>query len=138
MLELRGKHNIAKVYTDVIGNETISQIIALCNSEVYRDSKIRIMPDCHAGVGCVIGTTMTIKDAVTPNLVGVDIGCGMLTVKLKEKRIDLPALDSIIRKYIPSGPNVHSEPKNTESRVEELRCIENKAPIRVDLAYNSI
>lgn len=138
MIELNGKYNIAKIYTDIIDNDTIGQIIALCNLEVYKSSKIRIMSDCHAGAGCVIGTTMTIKDAVTPNLVGVDIGCGMLTVKLKEKRIDLPALDSVIKNYIPSGPNVHSEAKNTQSRVEELLCIKNRAPIRIDLAYNSV
>lgn len=75
MIELEGKYNKAKIFTDIVDNPTISQIMTLCNMDVYKDSKIRIMPDCHAGKGCTVGTTMTITDAVTPNLVGVDIGC---------------------------------------------------------------
>lgn len=82
------------------------------------------MPDTHAGKGCVIGTTMTIKDKVIPNLVGVDIGCGMLTIKLKEKRLDLPKLDSIIRKTVPSGFDIrnkaHKYLKNTD--LDSLYC----------------
>lgn len=138
MIEIKGKHNTAKVYTDIIDNSAIGQIIAFCNIEAFKDNTIRIMPDCHAGEGCVIGTTMTIKGAITPNLVGVDINCGMLTVKLKEKRIDLPALDSVIRKYVPSGPEVHSEPKSYESDITSLRCYKNGAPIRENLAYCSL
>lgn len=74
-IELNGKHNTAKVFTDNIDSETISQVIELLNQEFIKDSQIRIMPDCHAGKGCVVGTTMTLKDKVVPNLVGVDIGC---------------------------------------------------------------
>lgn len=75
MLELRGKYNSAKVFTDSIDNETISQLTTLLNQEFVKDNTIRIMPDTHAGKGCVIGTTMTINDKIVPNLVGVDIGC---------------------------------------------------------------
>lgn len=75
MLELKGKYNKCKVYTDIVDNTTISQLTNLMNQESVKDSKIRIMPDCHAGKGCVVGTTMTLKDKVIPNLVGVDIGC---------------------------------------------------------------
>lgn len=75
MVELRGKYNTCKVFTDNIDNETISQLTALLNQESVKDSQIRIMPDTHAGKGCVIGTTMTLNDKVIPNLVGVDIGC---------------------------------------------------------------
>lgn len=75
MIELRGKHNTAKVYTDNVDSATIGQVTALLNQECIAGSKIRIMPDTHAGAGCVIGTTMTLKDKVIPNLVGVDIGC---------------------------------------------------------------
>ena len=103
MIELNGKYNFCKVYTDEIDNETIGQLIALMNQKSAEGSKIRIMPDCHAGAGCVVGTTMTLSDRVIPNLVGVDIGCGMRAIKLKEKSIDLPALDSVIKKYVPSG-----------------------------------
>ena len=75
MLELRGKYNSCKVFTDDIANETISQLTNLLNQEFVSDSQVRIMPDVHAGKGCVIGTTMTLHDKVVPNLVGVDIGC---------------------------------------------------------------
>lgn len=75
MVELKGKHNTAKVFTDNIDEETISQVIKLLNQSFTVSSKIRIMPDCHAGKGCVVGTTMTLTDKVVPNLVGVDIGC---------------------------------------------------------------
>lgn len=103
MIMLEGKNNNAKVYTDNIENEAISQIIELCNQEFCKDSNIRIMPDVHAGTGCTIGTTMTIKDKVVPNLVGVDIGCGMEIARISEKEIDFNKLDNIIRKYIPSS-----------------------------------
>lgn len=75
MIELRGKYNTAKVFTDVVDNSAIGQIVSMLNQEFIKESKVRIMPDCHAGAGCTIGTTMTIVDKVVPNLVGVDIGC---------------------------------------------------------------
>lgn len=137
MIELKGKYNTANVYTDNIDASTIGQIISLCNMEIYKDNQISIMPDCHAGKGCTVGTTMTIKDAITPNLVGVDIGCGMLAVKLKEKRINLPEFDSIVRRYIPSGAEVHDNPRLGGPDMENLRCY-GKARIREMLAYCSI
>lgn len=139
MLELRGKYNTCKVFTDNIENAAIGQLTALLNQESVANSKIRIMPDCHSGAGCVIGTTMTLKDKVIPNLVGVDIGCGMLVVKLKEKRIDLPNLDSVIRKHIPAGFEIHSEPKTFKTRIdiERLRCYP-KANLNVMRAYQSV
>lgn len=139
MLELRGKYNTCKVFTDNVDNATIGQLTALLNQESVAGSQIRIMPDTHAGAGCVIGTTMTLKDKVIPNLVGVDIGCGMLVVKLKEKRIDLPNLDSVIRKHIPAGFEIHSEPKTFKTRIdiERLRCYP-KANLNVMRAYQSV
>ncbi|MGK9527351.1 RtcB family protein, partial [Salmonella enterica subsp. enterica] len=83
MLTLKGNYNEAVVYTDILDDHTISQIISLCNQEFAKDSQIRIMPDTHSGKGCVIGTSMTITNQVVPNLVGVDIGCGLYVVKLK-------------------------------------------------------
>lgn len=106
-MELKGKYNTAKVFTDDIDKETISQIILLLNQEFVSGEKIRIMPDCHAGTGCVIGTAMTITDKVVPNLVGVDIGCGMMAWKLKTHDIDLDKLDAVINEFIPSGFNIH-------------------------------
>lgn len=103
MLEIKGKYNIAKVFIDEIENEAKSQILELCNQEFVKDSIIRIMPDVHVGIGCTIGTTMTISDKVVPNLVGVDIGCGMETIRLKQRKIDLDKLDRLIYRQIPSG-----------------------------------
>ena len=98
-----------KIFAKTIEDVALQQISNLADFEAYSNSDIRIMPDCHAGVGCTIGTTMTIQDKITPNLVGVDIGCGMLTIKLKETEIDLPLLDKIIHNNIPSGRSIHTK-----------------------------
>ena len=86
MLEIKGKVNTAICYASVIEDEAIEQIRRMCDHGFTEGSRIRIMPDVHAGTSCTIGTTMTIRDKVVPNIVGVDIGCGMYTVKLAEKR----------------------------------------------------
>lgn len=109
MLELKGKYNTAKVFTDVIDEKSIAQVITLLNQPMSEGQQIRIMPDVHAGAGCTIGTTMTITDKVVPNLVGVDIGCGMETVCIKESFIDVQKLDKLIRAQIPSGFNVREK-----------------------------
>jgi len=109
MIEVKGKYNTAKVFTDNIESEALAQILELCNQEFVKDSIIRIMPDAHAGAGCTIGTTMTISDKVVPNLVGVDIGCGMETIKLKQKEIDFEKLDKVIYDYIPSGFDIRKK-----------------------------
>ena len=93
MIELKGKYNEAKIFTDVVDETSVSQVILLLNQEFVSGSKIRLMPDVHAGAGCTIGTTMTITDKVVPNLVGVDIGCGMETIRVKEKHIELQKLE---------------------------------------------
>lgn len=124
-----------KIIKNVIGNEVLifaetfeyealEQVKKMSNFEPYRNSKIRIMPDAHAGKGCTVGTTMEIKDAITPNLVGVDIGCGMLTIKLKNKDVDLEKLDNVIITKVPSGFNVHSKSKKTFD-FSKLRCQKN-------------
>lgn len=84
MLEIQGKFNSAKIFADTIDDVSVEQIKTLCDQEFAKDCVIRIMPDVHAGAGCTIGTTMTIKDKVVPNLVGVDIGCGMATYVLDD------------------------------------------------------
>ena len=103
MLELNGKYASAKIFTDVVDNESISQVIELLSQPYASGSKIRMMPDIHAGVGCTIGTTMTIEDKICPNLVGVDIGCGMEMVRIREyqNEIDMKKLDNVIRSKIP-------------------------------------
>ncbi len=132
MIEIKGKYNEAKIFTDVVDSASIAQVqelcnqeftagsrirlmpdvvdsasIAqvqeLCNQEFTAGSRIRLMPDVHAGKGCTIGTTMTITDKVAPNLVGVDIGCGMETTRIREGRLELQKLDKLIYEKIPSG-----------------------------------
>jgi tRNA-splicing ligase RtcB len=110
MLTIKGKYNEATVYTEMLDDNTIGQIMSLCNQAFTKDSQIRIMPDTHSGSGCVIGTTMTIKDQVVPNLVGVDIGCGLYVVKLnKSIKNNFDKLDRIIRTRIPSGAKSHEK-----------------------------
>ncbi len=122
MIELKGKHTIAKVFTDNIDQETISQIINLCNQDFTKESKIRIMPDTHAGKGCVIGFTANLGDKVIPNLIGVDIGCGMLCVKLGKIDVDLHKLDDTIHQYIPAGRNIHEGRILKFPELQELNC----------------
>ncbi len=105
MLEIKGKINTAICYASVIEQEAIDQIRRMCDQPFTENSKIRIMPDVHAGKGCTIGTTMTIVDKIVPNIVGVDIGCGMYTVKLGKVDIDFKEVDKACN-YIPSGRNV--------------------------------
>lgn len=125
MIELKGKYNTAKVFTDNIDNTTISQVIELCNQPFVKDEVIRIMPDCHAGAGCVIGTTMTLTDKVVPNLVGVDIGCGMEVIRIADKNVDLKKLDSTIRSLIPSGFSVRETPHHTAGiiRYNDIKAV---------------
>lgn len=109
MIEVKGKYNTASIYTDMVEDEAIGQILQLCNLEGYKDSKIRIMPDVHAGAGCTIGTTMTITDKITPNLVGFDIGCGMYVKEINEECIDFARLDQVIRETVPSGFSIRQD-----------------------------
>ena len=137
MIELSGKYNSAKVFTDIIEPDAISQIITLCSQEISKDSKIRIMPDVHAGTGCTIGTSMTIKDKAVPNMVGVDIGCGMETVRIKEKHIELQKLDKLIYEKIPSGFGIRTKTHRYAEKIqiENLYCVEY---INLEKAENSI
>ena len=107
-LEVKGKYNSAIVMTDQIEEECVGQLVTLCSQEIFKDSQIRIMPDCHAGKGCVVGFTASIKDRIIPNLVGVDISCSISTYKLDVKEVDFEQLDNVIRKYVPSGMSIRS------------------------------
>lgn len=111
-----------KIFTDNIEHEALDQIYTLIKQPAFADCKVRIMPDVHAGAGCVIGFTADLGDKVIPNIVGVDIGCGMLTVELGNIELDLAALDSAIRKRIPSGRNVHEGRCVRFDELKELRC----------------
>lgn len=115
-----------KIYCEGIDATALEQIQALANFEAYSNSVIRIMPDAHAGAGCTIGTTMTVTDKVTPNLVGVDIGCGMIVAELGDHAVDPLQIESIINKHIPSGMKVREEAipetKDALALVDALRC----------------
>ncbi len=120
MLEIKGKVNTAICYAKIIEEGAVEQIRRMCDYPLTEGSRIRIMPDVHAGAGCTIGTTMTILDKAVPNVVGVDIGCGMYTVRLAEKEINMEKLDEAAH-FIPSGKNVW-EGRQEQFDLTELRC----------------
>ena len=137
MIEIRGLYNTALCYTSALEEKAAEQIRTVCDQEEFAGCRIRIMPDVHAGKGCTIGTTMTISDKVVPGMVGVDIGCGMETVRLAEREIDFAALDALIRREVPSGRNVRGgeHPFNAEIDLSELRCAHS---VSLDWARRSI
>lgn len=148
MLELKGSKNKAKVFTDVVDSETIGQIIELCNQESLKDSKIRVMPDCHKGRGSTIGTTMTVGSSVIPNLVGTDIGCGVTALNLGKCNIDFDLLHSIIESSIPSGLKLQSSEKERgldrvlkdvfDVDLSNIHCISNVNRGRVLLSVGTL
>lgn len=140
MIILNGKYNSAKVFTEVIDENAISQIIELLNQPISEGQQIRIMPDVHAGAGCTIGTTMTITDKAVPNLVGVDIGCGMETVRLKEKHIELQKLDKLIYEKIPSGFGIRSKPHRFNEKIDlmNLYCLDHVNIIKAEKSLGTL
>ncbi len=140
MIELKGKYNEAKVFTDVVDEVSISQVLLLLNQEFASGSRIRLMPDIHAGAGCTIGTTMTVTDKVVPNLVGVDIGCGMETVLVKEKHMELQKLDKLIYEKIPSGFNIREKTHRyfDEVNLEDLYCYKHINPDRAEKSLGTL
>lgn len=125
MKTITGKYSSAIVYTDVIEDTAEEQIKLLCDQPFAQGSRIRIMPDVHAGKGCVIGFTADLGDMVIPNIVGVDIGCGMYTVELGKIDIDYEKLDGVIRKNVPSGRNVHEGRIVRFPELLDLKCYRN-------------
>lgn len=140
MIEVQGKYNKAKIFTDVVDSSSIAQILELCNQEFAAGSRIRMMPDIHAGAGCTIGTTMTITDKVVPNLVGVDISCGLETVRISEKSVDLQKLDQIIHEKIPSGFAIRNKAHDYLNRVNlnELCCVSHVKMSRAEKSIGTL
>ena len=140
MIELKGKYNTAKIFTDVVDEASISQVLLLLNQEFVSGSRIRLMPDVHAGAGCTVGTTMTIADKIVPNLVGVDIGCGMETVRIRETHIELQKLDKLIYERIPSGFNVREKTHRyfDEIKLEDLFCYKKIDPRRAEKSMGTL
>ncbi|MCI8605361.1 MAG: RtcB family protein [Hungatella sp.] len=136
---VEGLYNQAVVYTDVVEDTALAQIRMLCDQEFVKGARIRIMPDVHTGAGCTIGTTMTIKDAVVPNLVGVDIGCGMEIIRIKGRRLELEKFDKLIYEKIPSGFDIRDKAhkRNDDIDLGELRCLK-PAKINLDRAVRSL
>lgn len=124
-MELNTKHGEIKIYAKTLEDEALAQIIKMANSPLGEGAHIRIMPDAHAGKGCTIGTTMKITDKVCPNIVGVDLGCGMDLVYTNIDFEDrLGELDKVIRKYVPYGQKVHDSFQVDESYFKGLKCWE--------------
>ncbi len=140
MIRIAGRFATAKVYTDTLDEETRSQIKALCDHPCAEGSAVRIMPDVHAGKGCTIGTTMTIADRVVPNLVGVDIGCGMLTSELGRAHIENSKLDKVIREHVPSGKHIRAERHAyvEQADLSALRCAAKVNMSRAELSLGTL
>jgi RNA-splicing ligase RtcB len=132
MIEITGTHNTAICYTGELEPAAEAQIKTVCDRAEFSDCKIRIMPDVHAGMGCTIGTTMTITDKIVPGMVGVDIGCGMETVKLAERELDFATLDKLIRRKIPCGREIRDKEHalNSEIDLTALRCVDEVNIVR--------
>ena len=140
MIEIRGKYNQAKIFTDVVDSASIAQVQELCNQEFTAQSRIRLMPDIHAGKGCTIGTTMTIADKVVPNLVGVDIGCGMETVRIRESRMELEKLDKLIYSRIPSGFSIREKAHRYMDKIDlsQLYCAGHVDLLRAEKSIGTL
>ena len=140
MITIKGAHNTAICYTSQLEESAAEQIKTVCDQEAFADCKIRIMPDVHAGMGCTIGTTMTITEKIVPGMVGVDIGCGMETVKLAERNIDFAKLDSLIRRGIPSGRDIRKSEHalNDEIDLTVLRCVSEVNLVRARYSIGTL
>ena len=140
MFQIKGKYNEAKIFTDIVDSTSIAQVQELCNQEFTAGSRIRLMPDIHAGAGCTIGTTMTIADKVVPNLVGVDIGCGMETTRIREDHIELQKLDKLIYEKIPSGFSIRDKAHRYLSQIDlgELYCIQHVDRLRAEKSIGTL
>ncbi len=136
-MECAGTYNTAQIFAETVDPAALDQIELLCNLPFSQGSRIRIMPDVHAGVGCTIGTTMTVTGKVVPNMVGVDIGCGMETLQIAGKRFELQQLDRLIHAQIPAGMRVRTAPHALAEEIDlsQLHCA---GEIRLDRAYRSI
>lgn len=137
MITISNTYNTAVIYADSIDSGTEGLIKAFCGCQVSEGNKIRIMPDVHAGKGCVVGTTMTIADRVAPGLIGVDIGCGIRAIKLDCKRLELQKLDKLIHEKVPAGRSIRGKSHRFAESVD-LDTLLCQRHIQKDKAYASI
>jgi RNA-splicing ligase RtcB len=124
-----------KIFATNIEDKTLEQIDKMANCEAYKNSKIRIQADAHAGSGSCIGFTSTINGRVIPNTVGVDISCGMSVVELGKVEIDLPKFNNQIQRSVPTGFNIHKEPVREFAEIENMHCFKF-LPIKTKQDYN--
>lgn len=136
MLKITGRYNTAIVYTDLIDSTAQEQLKTLCDQPFIENCSIRIMPDVHAGTGCVIGFTADLGELVIPSIVGVDIGCGMLTVELGTAPINCQKLDKVIRRFVPAGQAVHKIPAVDFPELSQLLCY--KSLVNLERMENSL
>lgn len=136
MKTVTGKYSTAKIFTDLVEDEAVQQIRTLCDQSFTEGCRIRIMPDVHAGKGCTIGFTADLGDKVIPDIVGVDIGCGMLLVELGKLEVDYAKLDAVIRKGISNEQNEHTDIAGSFDELKHLYCY--KALRNTDHIYHSI
>lgn len=119
MFDLQGKNGLATVFTDNIDEKTIGQIITMLNDPITENTTVRIMPDTHFGAGATIGTTIKLSDnkdewKIAPQVVGVDLSCGMMSYRIKEKDIDLAKLDTVVNSVVPAGSRIHAKPQHSK------------------------
>ena len=140
MIEITGKYNTAKIFTDVVDQQSIAQVVQLCNQPFCQGGRVRMMPDIHAGAGCTVGTTMTVTDKIVPNLVGVDIGCGMETLRLREQDLDVQALDRLIRQEIPAGFSIRQKnhPYCRQIDLQKLKCAKQVDLLRAEKSMGTL
>lgn len=139
MIEIKGRFADAIVYAKTVEDSALEQIKLLCSQEFVKNAKIRIMPDVHTGTGCVIGFTANLGEMVIPNIVGVDIGCGMLCVKLGKVDMDFEKLDDTVRKYVPCGKNVNEGRIVRYPKLQEMHCYRNlKDTKRIERSIGSL
>ncbi len=142
MIEVTGKYTSAKIFTNNVEPLALEQIQLMCDQEYMEGSIVKVMPDVHAGKGCVIGTTMTISKKVCPSTVGLDIGCGMEVVKINEKEVDFDKLDATIRQCIPSGSSVRGTRHRLFAKIaldlNKLHCFKKLKHDRVELSLGTL
>ena len=139
MLEIQGTFATAKVFAKTVDETALAQIELLCCQEFTKGAKIRIMPDVHAGKGCTIGFTADLGEMVIPNIVGVDIGCGMLCVKLGKVEIDFEVFDQVVRQYIPCGRETQEGRLVHYPQLQQMHCYRNlKQTKRIERSLGSL
>ena len=139
MLEIQGTFATAKVFAETVDESAVKQIETLCSQPFTKGAKIRIMPDVHAGKGCTIGFTADLGEMVIPNIVGVDIGCGMLCVKLGKVEIDFEAFDQVVRQYIPCGRETQEGRLVHYPQLQQMHCYRNlKQTKRIERSLGSL